>query len=243
MKKLQILLGALIVLSFISCGDDEIADAEIRFRLQYNDAPLVMFENVNYPDGKRMYFSRVSFFIEDFTVKGEENTVLFERDYFDLADDHLSVGEAEQGTMIARATLAPGDYTASFTIGVDPAMNARVPAEFTSDNVLSNAAEYWPGWKSYVFAKVEGFIDVDGDDITETGFALHLGGDEALRTINVTDKMALDKNNKTMYVDIDLSRMFMNNGSMYDIASNPQIHSPEQNPLVQILADNLVTCF
>ncbi len=121
--------------------------------------------------------------------------------------------------------------------------NAKVPADFSSDNVLSNAAEYWAGWKSYVFAKVEGFIDLDGDGDEETGFALHLGGDDAYRAVSISDKMALDESSTKLYIDIQLERLFMNNGVMYDIAANPQIHSPEQNPIVIVLSDNLVTCF
>ena len=243
MKNIFYILLAAIVIPMFSCSDDPIADAEVRFRLRYEDKPLVTFEEVNYPDGKSLYVSRVSLFIEDFTLVGDESITLFERDYFTLTDDHLSQASAQEGTVIFRGELAEGDYAANFNIGVDPVNNAKEPADFTSDNVLSNAAEYWAGWKSYVFAKVEGFIDLDGDGDEETGFALHMGGDDAYRAVSISDKMSLDANSTRLYIDIQLEKLFMSNGIMYDIAANPQIHSPEQNPLVIILSDNLVTCF
>lgn len=243
MQKLIYALVVISILPLISCGDDPIADAEVRFRLRYEDKPLVAFEEVNYPDGKSLYVTRVSLFIEDFTLMGDESQTVFDRDYFTLTDDHLTIAAANEGTLIYRGELKPGEYTTRFNIGVNPTDNAKVPVDFPSSNVLSNAAEYWVGWKSYVFAKVEGFIDLDGDGDEETGFALHMGGDDAYRAITTTKSTSLDKDQSVMYVDIQLERLFMNNGVMYDIAANPQIHSPEQNPLVVVLSDNLVTCF
>ncbi|NNF34078.1 MAG: hypothetical protein HKN68_08220 [Saprospiraceae bacterium] len=243
MKKLFYILSAVIILPLFSCSDDPIAEAEVRFRLRYEDKPLVAFEEVSYPDGKSLYVTRVSFFIEDFTLMGEEPQTVFDLDYFTLTDDHLTAAAAMEGTMVYRGELEPRDYTTRFSIGINPTDNAKVPADFPSSNVLSNAAEYWAGWKSYVFAKVEGFIDLDGDGDEETGFALHLGGDDAYRTITTTGNISLDEDRSVMYVDIQLEKLFMNNGVMYDIAANPQIHSPEQNPIVIVLSDNLVTCF
>ena len=190
-----------------------------------------------------LYVSRVSLFIEDFNLIGDETFTLIDRDYFTLTDDHLSSASAQEGTLIFRGELEQDEYTASFNIGVSPEDNAKEPADFPSDNVLSNAAEYWPGWSSYIFAKVEGFIDLDGDGDEETGFALHMGADDAFRSVTISDKMVLDENNTKLYIDINLENLFMNNGVMYDIAANPQIHSRDQNPLVIILSDNLVTCF
>ena len=232
-----------VLFTLMSCSKDPIADAEVRFRLRYEDKPLVTLEEVTYPDGKSLYFSRVSLFIENFNLIGDESTTLIDRDYFTLTDDHLSDAEAQMGTLIFKGELEQDDYTASFNIGVDAVNNAKVPADFTSDNVLSNPAEYWPGWNSYIFAKFEGFIDLDGDGDEETGFALHLGADDAYRSISINRSMKLSEDNPALFIDIQLEKLFMNNGVMYDISANPQIHSREQNPIVIMLSDNMVTCF
>ena len=232
----------LTILLLVSCGKDEIDNAEVRFRMLYDGNPLIMFENVTYPDGKIMYFTRISLFIENLTLKGNEDMILVDRDYLTLSDNHLSAEEANLGTLVYSAAIKEDAYNIGFNIGVAPQFNAMVPADFPSSDVLSNPAEYWPGWTSYVFAKVEGFIDLDGDGDTETGFALHIGSDGAYR--NVLTSEILEFNDRGhLILDIDLENLFLANGVLYDIEANPQIHSPEQNPLVQILADNFVACF
>ena len=232
-----------IVIISVSCnGDPEPSSTEVRFRLLYNGEPLVMFDEMSYPDGKSMFFTRVSFYVEDAKLTGDETIILSERDYISLTESHLSLAEAENGFLFYKGDIIPGNYKLDFNIGVSQPLNDMVPADFPSSDVLSDAAEYWPGWESYVFAKIEGKIDLDGDQEEETGFALHLGGNDALRHIATTD-YNIEGSHSELMLDINLDKLFGTGNQLHDIANTPQIHSPEQNPIVKVLADNLVACF
>lgn len=232
-----------ILLFFTSCGNDpEQASVEVRFRLLYDGDPLVMFDELSYPDSKSIFFTRISFFIEDMMLNGEESLLITERDYIALTDSHLSATDAEKGALVYNGNIDHGDYNVSFHIGVSQPHNDMVPADFPSSDVLSDAAEYWPGWESYVFAKVEGRVDLDGDLEEETGVAMHLGGNDAFRSVT-TGNYTIDDNNTEIVIDINLEKLFGSGASLHDIATIPQIHNPEQNPIVNKLADNLVTCF
>ena len=232
-----------IVIIAVSCnGDPEPSTTEARFRLLYNGDPLVMFDEMSYPDGKSMFFTRVSFFVEDVKLIGDETILLSARDYISLTESHLSLAEAESGFLFYTGDISPGNYKLDFNIGVSQPLNDMVPADFPSSDVLSDAAEYWPGWESYVFAKIEGKIDLDGDQEEETGFAMHIGGNDALRQITTTD-YTIEGSHSELMLNINLEKFFGIGNQLHDIANTPQIHSPEQNPIVKILADNLVTCF
>ena len=79
-----------------------------------------------------------------------------------------------------------------FNIGLTPEQNSTVPADYTSGSPLAMPGEYWLAWKSYIFLKIEGWIDLDGDGMAETGVALHLGSDEVMKSISPwTINMAL----------------------------------------------------
>ncbi len=228
-----------IVLFLASCGTDGTQkEISIHAKLTYGGDPLVMFEDYTYPTGETLFFTRFSFFIDNLTL-GEDQVI--ERDYIDLTNAHLSSADASIGEKIATTKVDPGVYDMGFGIGVDKDLNERTPVDFTPGDVLSTVAEYWPGWESYVFVKVEGKIDLDGDGSKETGFALHLGNNNAYRNITYQN-IDLNTNDDTT-ITIDLKSLFGEAGSYYDIATVPQIHTPDQNEQVAELADNLTRAF
>ena len=124
----------------------------------------------------------------------------------------------------------------SLIIGLSEEQNASVPSDYSSSNPLSKSSEYWLAWNSYIFVKFEGFFDADGDGEPETGFNLHLGSDAASRPIARNS----DDSDGEISLIIDLMDVF-DNGQIYDIRTNPNIHSLEQMPLAEFLMDNLAS--
>lgn len=238
------LLAFVIAGSLSSCGEEEMMNSSVKFKMKYDDAPLVMFEELQYPDGKNMFFTRISFFVENLKLvnsSGQE-FMLLDRDYVDLTADHGTNSSAEAGTFLGNIDLSPDVYNVNFDIGVNSNDNKKTPIDFTSDDVLSRTSEYWVGWKSYIFARVEGKIDLNGDGVIEEGFSLHMGGDDAFKSIVCNDKV-VDDHNSEIVIEIDLEKLFGSGNNLYDIAANPQIHAPTQNEFVKELAANFVTCF
>lgn len=233
-----------LAISLISCGDEEPIDTSVRFKMNYEDSPLVMFEELQYPDGKKMFFTRVSFYMENLVLTNSsgQEFPLSDINYIDLTADHGTNSSALQGTIVGNVELPPDNYNVGFKIGVNPVDNQKTPVDFTSESVLSRTSEYWVGWKSYIFARVEGKIDLNGDGVIEEGFSLHMGGDDAYRSITCAGKV-VDKSNPEIDIKIDLEKLFGSGSNLYDIAANPQIHAPTQNEFVIELANNFVTCF
>lgn len=236
-------------LFFTSCDDEETSlsggDLRLKFKLKYGDETLVMFDPYTYPTGQKMTFSRFSFFLSEVKLKNTSgSTQVHDISYHNLTNSHTGAVQAANGYDFTIKNAKAGAYTSlQFTLGVPKASNDKTPAEFPNDNVLSNQAEYWSGWKSYVFAKTEGQIDFDGDGTTESGYSLHTGANEALRTIELPANITIEEGKETVVtIVIDVKKEFGSN-PVYDIESNPQIHSLSQAPFVKQLADNLTTAF
>ena len=105
---------------------------------------------------------------------------------------------------------------------------------------MSLSGEYWAAWNSYVFTKIEGKGDNNGDGtFDDPQIALHLGSNEALRTpqfdknIHVHEGMATE-----LDVIIDVQKIFDNGTSIYDILDSPSLHSLDQMTQINELSDN-----
>lgn len=228
-------LSTLLAFLFISCGDDK-QELSVNFKMNYGTEPLVMFEEYGYGvDGIIPFeFTRFSFYISDVNVTIDGTVQNFaEVAYIDLSESHSTMEKAEEGYDYEIGET-DGEATAiSFNIGLTSEQNATLPTDYPSSNVMSRTAEYWPGWNSYVFVKIEGNLDFDGDGIKEKGFALHLGTDDVMRTTsgNYSDDQS---------ITFDLQKIFACNGDIYDIETTPAIHTLSQEDQIDQLAGNIL---
>ena len=230
----ELALGTLMILILFSCGDDN-KDLVLNFKLENNSEPVVMFQEYEFggTGGLPFELTRFSFFVSDVnaTIDGETQNFK-EVDYVDLSESHSSLEKAQEGFeyMIGETE---GEATAvSFNIGLTSDQNSTLPTDYPSSNVMSRTSEYWSGWNSYVFIKMEGNIDMDGDGVKEKGFALHLGTDEVMRPTS-----GAYSDNQTL--TFDLQKIFSCNGDIYDIEGTPMIHSLSQIDKAIELADNI----
>lgn len=247
LKLIRNLVLFVIFISVISCVSDddknETGDLKIQFKLMYGNVPLEMFKKYNYPQtGDTFYMTRLSFFISNIKAKALNSEVLLkEIDYVNLTDAYTS-GIPSNGFEYQIKAVKTGTYDAiQFGIGVPKESNALAPKDFPSSSVLSGISEYWSSWKSYIFFRPEGKIALDKSKNFDTDFALHLGSDNAYRTIDLSKKFTISSGNTTNFeVIIDMEKFFKSN-TFHDIGSTPQIHSLSQMPVMVKLADNLLT--
>jgi len=231
MKLLSI--TALLSLLLISCGSDK-EELSVNFKLENDSEPLVMFEEYEFGEtgGLPFELTRFSFFVSEvnLTIDGQvENFV--EVDYIDLSDSHSSLDKAREG-FVYDIGETEGEATAiSFNIGLTPEQNATLPTDYPSSNPMSKTAEYWSGWNSYVYVKMEGNIDMDRDGVKEQGFALHLGTDEVMRSTSGTYS-------ENLSITFDLQDIFTCGGDVFDIQTTPMIHSLSQADKAVELANN-----
>ncbi len=223
------------VIFITACKKDK-TELGLSFLLQYQNEPLVMLQDYQYPDGRKIQFTRVSFFLSELRVSdGSESVEITDVDFINLTESHATATKAADGYQYVNDEVDLDQIDEiSFNLGLTESQNQTVPADHPAGSPLAKPGEYWVAWDSYIFVKIEGWIDLDDDGQVETGIALHLGSDQVMRPILVqTNQPAND-----LTLAIDLHQVFQGS-DIYDIAANPQLHSLSQLPAAIELADNL----
>lgn len=234
MKRILFLTAIPILFLLHGCSDDPV-ELNIRFFLTYQDEPLIMLQNYSYPDGRLMRISRVSFYLSDIAISTDDGMhEISDVAFLDLSSSHATADAASRGFSFYSEILdmdRPDRLT--FNVGLTNEQNSTSPSDYTSDHPLSRTGEYWTGWQSYIYVKVQGMIDLDNDGDPETGMALHLGSEPILRTMDLN----FPDDSGSMDVVIDIRRFFEGD-RIFDIDSSPQIHSLEQIDAAIELIDN-----
>jgi len=254
MKLRHTLLAALALAMgafLIGCGDDEPEDAtgdvRINFRLTYEGEPLVMGDRFMYPDGNQMVITRYSFFM----LNGELSETAFNSfgntipdTYINLTDAHATAEAASAGFDLVLNDVPTGVYTSlSYDQGPDAATNAMSPSDFDAGSPLALTNEYWADWESYVFFKLEGGYDKDGDgDELEQRVVFHVGGDSAFRQIALDNLNVEVKNDEESVVNIEikLEDLFTQDGELYDLQATPTLHKLEFQEQINFVASGAV---
>jgi len=166
----------------------ETTSLEFSFTANYDGAPLVINEQEYDYAGNPIRFSKVSFYLSNVTL-GE--TEVSDVNYIDLTKTHTDQAASEIGTSRSFLKIPVGEYNSmAFGVGVAPDLNRTKPSEYSTSHPLGadNSAEYWEAWESYIFVKIEGQYDVDGDgfDGEDVAFAYHIGQDEFYKSLNDT---------------------------------------------------------
>jgi hypothetical protein len=216
MKKLFLFSIVLPFLSF-QCKEQfepNQANVQASFKPVYDGQPFVI-NQVYTIEGKKIRFTRLSFFVStewsdlsnDFIKKGGAVHLL---DFSDLDQTTKSANGITKNI-----NLIVGEQRSfKLDLGVESFMNLRKPVDFGSETPLSEGSNYWDDWKSYIFLKLEGTMDRDGDGRFESGITLHTGGNEAYRVLNFaktftvqgdgSTKLSFTLNINTLLRDIDL---------------------------------------
>lgn len=239
---MKLWLVVLISVVVVSCNKDEAQrDLNINFKLEYDGSPLVMLDDYFYPDGRKMIFNRFSFYLAEMKFDGIK---MMDVDYLNLTGAHATLEGAQQGYKYTIKDVKVGDYSKiEFDFGLPSVLNDKKPADYDSEDLLSLVSEYWTGWESYIFARLEGQIDLDNDGSIETGFSLHTGGNEAMRIISINKSFTVsDEGSNEIDIILDIKKVFENQ-AVYDMDSNPQIHTPNQQDQVVELSDNYKVAF
>ncbi len=135
--------------------------------------------------------------------------------------------------------IPDGDYTGlRFEIGVDSVTNHSDPTIYEIGDPLG--AQFpnmsW-GWDiGYIFVRIDGVADSDGDGTPDDGFELHLGEDEYLATITLDYPITIGEGQENIFhLTADWAEIF--NG--VDLATNNTTHTSDNFPLADILFNNL----
>ncbi|MEM9920301.1 MAG: MbnP family protein [Bacteroidota bacterium] len=207
------------LLGFAACDDDEVIPADttdlaLTFKGTYNGEPLQMLKTYDY-DGTPIRFQRFDFYISDLSLikddpSGSGELELKEIDFIDLSYD--AAADASAGFRLDLPEVQTGAYTGlKMGIGVPPDLNKTEWTDYASGHPLNDANHYWKGWNSFIFAKVEGAIDADGDGMFEQSFTFHAGRDTVYFDHSLLANIQLDVTSAASFdIEVDVFKLFSN---------------------------------
>lgn len=243
MKKVAIVIIASL-LSIYSCSKDEgVGNVELNFKLLYDGTPLIAGQEYEYPQGYNFFITKYSMFLSELTLlNGGFTTELSQAEFIDIAASQFDAASAEQGVTLRFENIPGGDFDGlRISLGLPESLNSTAPIDYTSASPLSNAGEYWEGWSSYIFHKLEGRMDPDGDGELDTGIALHIGSDQAYRSKSISREISVSDGETTrVEIDIDLKDILAVDGQYFDLVETPQVHHLGVLPKVLPLMDNII---
>ena len=240
-------LVTISLLIFNSCStEDKVGAVELNFKLLYDGNPLVAGETYDYPLGFPFFVTKYSLFLSEIDISNTENNInLAEVLFLDLANVQFDAATAQQGATVRFGDIPEGDYTnLKISLGLPESLNSTNPSEYESESSLANTGEYWEGWESYIFHKLEGRMDINRDGEVETGIALHIGSNDAYRTKQINKQIIVNDGETTVVdINIDLMEVLMVDGQAFDLIETPQVHHLGVLPKVLPIMDNLVESF
>ncbi len=232
------------MLAFTSCDDDDnlqegvTTSLALNFNAKYNSSDLnsASLTYHNYGGDKQIRFQRFDFYISNVSLyrNGETDvTELIEIDYVNLDDKNVDTKNV--------ASVPIGSYDGiQFELGVVEDYNNMSPGDFSSGHPLST--NYWAGWQSYIFCRLEGNLDLVGmgnlED--EVGFTYHMGTNDLLRTIQLSKPITLTEGQAgDVDLFVDVRRALFDNDEFWDIESFNQTHDPSDSDHV-LTATNIM---
>lgn len=211
---LPILLTLIVIASSSKCKDDDVliprGILQLNIKAKFNEQPFQLNKIYNY-NGKKVRFSRLSFYVSNiYADKGS-----FSGSYVDIPIAMIDFKDIDDSTKAAKGlilnlnSISSGDKSAfNFYIGVSSDLNSKKPKDYPTTNPLSETSNYWDAWNSYIFFKLEGSMDKDGDGQYETGITLHAGGNEVYQIMNFSKSFSIKENETTpLSMELDLNKL------------------------------------
>lgn len=263
MRKFSFLLLLATLFIASSCDDDTpmpeaAGDIQITFKANYDGETFYTQKTYDYTDDMPVRFSTFNFFVANISLLEQEDateeTELIDIDFIDLGFDETQTSEAEAGITISARKVPAGTYRGlKVGFGVPADLNRTNPVDYGSGDALSKTSHYWSAWNSYIFSKIEGVADVDGDGQFETsegeGLTLHMGTDETYteRILFPASPIVVDEDgNIELVLNIDLKTLFYmpineydtNNDELLDIETFNGTHTDSELLIAKQLMRN-----
>ena len=245
MRKIWIIAAIGFALGFSACTKES-TDLKVTLRLQYDGEAVVMQEKqFDYHPDYDISFTRVSFYASNwkFTGNGDELSIV-DLAYIDLSESHINQESADEGYQLYFEDLDDQSFDQfEFTLGLEPDLNAMKPSDFPSTHPLSISREYWEAWSSYVFMKVEGGIDTDGDGVSNSTFSYHMGGDQVKRDLSLPVQVTLSEGRTELDLIIDLKDVLIKDGEIFDVQGIRGVHTPDRLDIMEDMATRFIQSF
>jgi len=253
MKNLFLL--CFILLSFSACEDELMPDPEpgdisgtvnLNMKATYGDIPLTMFDSLAYGDAT-IQIAQSEFLLSNVTLVSDQGSEHLVDDifYVNFTSNNApnKPDQVIEGTNLNLGQIPYGKYTQiKFSIGVDEDLNAMVPADFPSSNPLSTTS-HWSTWDSFIFYKLQGTYYGQGAGQENLAFIFHIGQDQLFRTIELPIDVLVEDDSSTIGLTLEHQKLLNDQGTLFDIPSSPDNHTPILAGPMFMFADNYQAAF
>lgn len=239
------ILSILIAFAFVSCDrslgttQDDLSDVEMIFRADFNGEPFVANQAYDYGDAQ-VRFQTFSFFISDVRVGTTASSAEVEDiEYFEFGSINTEA-ESLEGISFAQSSVPARNYEGlALGLGVVADYNAESPSDFGPFHPLSDSGRYWSDWGSYIFLRIEGTMDTDGDgQFDDVSFVYHVGGNDAYQNVEIQENIdVIADSQMQVTATVDLFDIFSNDQVTHDIESQPRLHDAN-DPLINFMMGN-----
>lgn len=239
----NVLFYSILVLffGFSACDniDDNVIDGGdllLQFQAEFDGEPFYINQEYVFPDGRKVRFSKLDFFISDISVQqlqGDENVItdLSEVEFINLSGSQVNPVDPLE-YQLTSLNLPVGDYNKiRFTLGLSEALNNKTPndSDLGSSSPLKMSSHYWADWASYIFMKIEGAADFndDGSIGGDETFGYHTGQTGFEQALSLSTDFSISKDAlSTKSIILDVPAIFYDNSTeRFDMTVHTAIHN------------------
>lgn len=171
----------------------------------FDGQPLVLNQDFTDWAGNTVKITRAACYLSGFELIHDGGQTMDLPNQYMLIQSNIT--DYDMGTLNLNALEA-----INYDLGVDSANNHADPAQWPASHplALQSPSMHW-GWSSgYRFLAIEGEVDADNNNTTETMFQFHAVGNEYLTPVSVTTTGDMNGNDLTIFVVVDWSGWLQN---------------------------------
>jgi len=207
------------------------------FQMKAGNEHISIDEEFNDNNGHEILVSKFQFYVSNIAIESASGTKqLAEIGLVDLDTAASENPEAPKWYPSLEFDIDPGMYTGvAFDIGVPANLNKIDPTLYAADQALSITPNLYWGWQSmYIFVKIEGQFDRDGDGEIETPFFFHTGLDELFIDLPAfaASFEIVENQKKKLVVNLDVVKLF----GQIDMNNYYQSHTVIEDPVTGALS-------
>lgn len=199
--------------------------------LNVGNQPL-QYDQVYQINGVATRFSTVQLYLDEFRV-GMNNEM-------DMLDANLLIKPSQTTYELGQIT-AGHKHMLMFALGVDSSQNFLDPATYDASHPLAPKAPsmHWSWNSGYIFLRIDGEVDTNGDGTPDEILELHLGTMNMYTPVMLEAHADADMVDTRINLDIDIAQLF----DGIDHQNERVTHTMDNMPLAMSLRNNFMKLF
>ncbi len=241
-----LVLGSLLFIAADCNNDDPQPEGggiiELNFKGNFDNDLLLMFaQDYNYEGDTKVRFQLFRFYVSSIALQSAAApgmaAVLQDVALIDFKNVQSEI-QANEGITL-RYEVEPGDYTGvQFGLGISDFLNKTNPGDYDPAHPLSD--NYWSAATGYVFTKIEGNADVNGNGELTEKITFHIGGDQFYRNKSYEQAFTVRPGQTTrLNFDVDLRRVLAADSENFVDFRKVTIDHTKDLELANFISDNL----